>query len=190
MKACYDNFEFEVPKGVYYPDEDTILLAETLQQLFIDDKSVLEIGCGSGLISILLAKNNAVTAVDVNEDAVKATQENAKTNNVEIKAIKSDLFAEIGQEIFDIIIFNAPYLAPDDLDKYLGKERKNFIDDNVIERFLKQLTGHLRNDGFAILVASSLTKLNIEDKGLNHEIIASKKLPWEALHIYKLITKK
>ncbi len=185
MKLYYNNLKFEVPEGVYYPDEDTVLLAETLQKLFIDSMNVLEVGCGSGLISILLAKNNAVTALDINEDAVKAAEENAKANNVEIKAIKSDLFAEINDS-FDIIVFNAPYLAPDELDKYLAKERKNLIDDNVIEIFLRQLPEHLNNNGFALLVASSLTKLNIQDKGLNTEIIASKKLPWEDLYIYKL----
>ena len=185
MKFFYNGLTLEVPKGVYYPDEDTILLAETIQQLFIKNKAVLEIGCGSGIVSILPAQDNTVTALDINEDAVKATEENAKANSVEIKVLKSDIFSDVNDK-FDIIIFNAPYLPPDELDKYLEKEKNNLIDDNVIERFLKQLPAHLNNNGFALLVTSSLTKLNIQDKCLNAKIIASKKLSWEELFVYKI----
>jgi len=187
MKFYYNSIELEVPDGIYYPDEDSILLAETIQQLFIKNKDVLEVGCGSGLVAILLAQNNKVTALDINEEAVKATEENAKANNAEINALRSDLFKNVKQK-FDIIIFNAPYLPPSDMDKYLGKEKRNLIDDNVIERFLGQLSKYLNKEGFALLVTSSLTKLNMQDKELRIEVIASKKLPWEELKVFKITT--
>src|SRR3989344_4134783 len=104
MKFSYDcindrtSIKLEVPKHVYYPDEDSLLMADTLQQLFIKHAKVLEVGCGSGLTSILLAKSNEVTAVDISEEAVKATIQNAKHNKVNVNAFCSDLLSQVNEK--------------------------------------------------------------------------------------------
>ena len=54
-------------------------------------KKVLDLGCGSGVLSVVLAKNGAdVTAADLTENATKMTQRNAKLQNLNIKVVRTD----------------------------------------------------------------------------------------------------
>ena len=70
------NFE-----GVYEPAEDSWLISRHIPK---SEGNVLEIGSGTGIISIHLAqRGHQVTAVDLNPKAVEATKFNAKNNNVE-----------------------------------------------------------------------------------------------------------
>lgn len=77
------------------------------------NKTVLEIGCGHGIISCYLTKNGAkkVLATDINSYAVKNTKTNAELNhlnNIEVR--ESDVFENINEsEKFDIIFWNTPW---------------------------------------------------------------------------------
>ena len=54
-------------------------------------KKVLDLGCGSGVLSVVLAKNGAdVTAADLTENATKMTQRNATLQQLNIKVIRTD----------------------------------------------------------------------------------------------------
>ena len=65
---------------------------------------VLEVGCGSGLVSLELARQvESLVALDINPHAVRATRERG------VEVIRSDLFEGIRGK-FDLIIFNPPYL--------------------------------------------------------------------------------
>lgn len=75
------------------------------------DKAVLEIGSGSGVISLLAALQGAsqVVAVDINPDAVENTKANFERYNVQNAcAMYSNLFENVTGK-FDTIIFAAPY---------------------------------------------------------------------------------
>ena len=90
----YRGFDIKIPKGVYEPREDTDLLADAAEK--IKRKTVLEVGCGTGVISLILAKNkNKVTAVDVDKRAIQATIENAANNELKIEVIRSDMFKKV-----------------------------------------------------------------------------------------------
>ena len=87
------DIEIEFFEGVYEPAEDSWLMCNN-----IPDKkgSVLEIGCGSGIVSVYLAKKgNQVTSVDINPKAVEATKFNAEQNQVKISSsgMNSDIHA-------------------------------------------------------------------------------------------------
>ena len=72
--------------GVYEPAEDSWLMARHIPQF---QGSVLEIGCGSGIISMHLAqRGNVVTAIDINPKAVEATKFNSKENDLEIEVLE------------------------------------------------------------------------------------------------------
>ena len=81
--------------------------------------SILDIGTGSGCIAIALAKNlpNAkVFAMDISDEALKITKENALLNKVDIEFIHQDIlslnhaeFDSVFQK-FDIIVSNPPYV--------------------------------------------------------------------------------
>ena len=67
-----EEIKIETFEGVYEPAEDSWMMCNYLPN---DLGSVLEIGCGSGIISIHLAKKgNLVTSVDINPKAVKAAK--------------------------------------------------------------------------------------------------------------------
>ena len=71
-----EEIKIETFEGVYEPAEDSWMMCKYLPN---DLGSVLEIGCGSGIISIHLAKKgNSVTSVDINPKSVKAAKYNAQ----------------------------------------------------------------------------------------------------------------
>lgn len=108
----YKGIKGTVLPGVFYPifTISTKLLMDFIEPLELEEKSFLELGCGTGVISTLAAKKGArVTASDINSAAIENVQINAKKNGVVVQAIFSDLFEEIPKQNFDYIIINPPY---------------------------------------------------------------------------------
>lgn len=81
---------------------------------------ILDLGTGTGCISISLKKNipdAQVSAIDISSEALKTARENARLNNVEINFIEADLLnlnSKIENSIFEIIISNPPYVTLQD----------------------------------------------------------------------------
>ncbi len=87
----------------------TILSLELLEKTSVDDKKVIDLGTGSGILAISAVKLGArcVVAVDIDERSVKVAKENAIINRVDdkINLICSDLFTAI-KDRYDLIICN------------------------------------------------------------------------------------
>jgi len=180
QKAFYKEIELDVFEEIYEPREDSFLLADSLKNL--QGKKVLEIGSGSGLQSIVAAKQGAiVTAVDINSLAVKCTKHNAEKNNVQINCFQSDLFSHI-KEKFDIIIFNPPYLPGKSSDITVDGGKNGM---EVIDKFLEQAKDYLTDKGYVLLLISSLNNFDLgETVALHHvffEDIIVKKIKWSEL---------
>ena len=78
---------------------------------------VLEIGTGSGAIAIALASERpglGIVATDVSEGALAVARRNAQEHRVEVDFVASDWFDALGQEQFDLIVSNPPYVAARD----------------------------------------------------------------------------
>lgn len=159
MKA--GKFEIETDELVYIPSDDTFLLAENLE--IKEGQSVLEIGTGSGLVSMyasLLTDN--ITATDINFNALELAEKNFKLNNITtIKLEFGDLFEPIKNEKFDVILFNTPYL-PTDSEDIINNDLNYAFDGglngrNVIERFLNEAPNHLNDKGIIQMIQSSLS---------------------------------
>jgi len=88
MEIFYKELKLTLPEDVYPPAEDSYMLADACYSA----GEVLEIGCGSGLVSLCWAKQNNVTAVDINPNAILCCKENARKNNLKINFFESDLF--------------------------------------------------------------------------------------------------
>src|SRR6266851_9645868 len=78
---------------------------------------VLELGTGCGAIAIALATERpglGVVATDVSETALALARRNARDHGAEIVFVLSDWFDALGQEQFDLIVSNPPYVAAGD----------------------------------------------------------------------------
>ena len=85
------------------------------------DETVLDIGCGSGILAILSAKKGGkVYATDVLQGAVELTKKNATKNGVEIDVRQGNLEEPFQNKKFDVVIANVPQeiLSPKLLNKY------------------------------------------------------------------------
>jgi release factor glutamine methyltransferase len=108
----YKQIKGIVLPGVFYPHFtiSTKLLMQFIEPLELKGKSFLELGCGTGLISVLASQKGAlVTSSDVNPSAIENVRLNALNNKVELTAIESDLFKNLEGKKFDYIIINPPY---------------------------------------------------------------------------------
>ncbi|HHG84652.1 MAG TPA: methyltransferase domain-containing protein, partial [Bacteroidetes bacterium] len=108
----YEDLLVQVPPGVFHPGlyNSTKHLLAHLKQFDLQGKILLEIGAGSGLISIWCARQGAVvTATDLSEAAISAIQGNAAQNQVSLEVVHSDLFQGLTPRIFDFILLNPPF---------------------------------------------------------------------------------
>ena len=112
----YGTIKLIVAPGVFHPGFffSTRYVLEFLSKESLAGRRLLEVGCGSGVISILAAQKGAdVTAIDINRKAVTNTIENAARNGVKVQVATSDLFDNVLPIRFDWIVINPPYYPAD-----------------------------------------------------------------------------
>ena len=89
--------------------ETTRLCLEVLEKIVKEDTTVLDVGCGSGILGIasLLLGGKSAVGVDIDPMAVKTARENAVLNNVEDKftAIEGNFTEKVSGK-FDIVVAN------------------------------------------------------------------------------------
>jgi release factor glutamine methyltransferase len=110
----YQNVTVKIFPNVFHPGlfHSTKFLIEFITKQSIQGKSLLELGCGTGLISIISAKQGAiVTASDISSAAIKNATANINSNQVSVNIVQSDVFDSLGEKTFDWIIINPPYYA-------------------------------------------------------------------------------
>lgn len=127
------SIELTIPPTVYPPREDTDLMANRLIQLGAGKgRKFLEIGCGSGALSILASSLGwNVHACDINPFAVAATRGNM-AKNLQSGIVKEGGIGPDGfpfEDKFDLIIWNLPYIPAEEVGELLGPmEEAGLID--------------------------------------------------------------
>lgn len=115
----YNDIQVRILPTVFHPGWliSTKTLLNYLSGFELKGKKILELGAGSGLISLVVAKLGAiVTASDINPHAIQAIKESTLQNKLNISIIESDLFNNIKLQEFDYIIINPPYFPRDPVD--------------------------------------------------------------------------
>ena len=120
-KASFYGEQFIVNEGVLIPRPETELLVENAFNILKeqkDEKLIVEIGTGSGIISVMLAvllKNIKIIAVDINEKALNLAKQNAQKFGVleRIDFRFSNLFEKVDEKDIFMVVSNPPYIKDD-----------------------------------------------------------------------------
>lgn len=114
------GYKINVDKRVLIPRFETEELVENaikyIKKYFNLPIDILEIGTGSGCISIALKKeleNINITATDISSDALEVAKLNSKENSANINFINTNIYDGINKK-FDCIISNPPYISKDE----------------------------------------------------------------------------
>jgi HemK-related putative methylase len=172
-----DGLTVDAPAGIYHPTPDSS------SELFIRNlgamdgskiSKTLEIGAGCGAISLYVAarwKCN-VTASDISSAAIESVRHNAVMNRLEIHALKSDLFNNIREKDFDLIIFNAPLIdkqPENSIEKYSLCDPEG----RIVGAFLRDAGNYIKKSGLIIFSLCSNSAYEVMDGlGLRFRVVA------------------
>lgn len=108
------GYKLLVNKNVLIPRRETEELVDwVIHNNPFASPRIIDIGTGSGAIAITLKANiesSSVTAVDISEAAIEVAKLNASINNQEVEFIKSDIFSNLENKKFNILVSNPPYI--------------------------------------------------------------------------------
>ena len=129
-KKIFRDFELDINSNTFSPRKETELLIDIIIDMKLNPKHILELGTGSGAISIALMKNFSEAkciATDINFNSLELAKQNAKKNHVleQINFICCnwlDIFVNFD---FDIILANPPYIKTEVIKK-LEPEVRNY----------------------------------------------------------------
>ncbi len=178
----YKGTVVKVLPGVFHPGlfYSTKFMLQYIETLPLANKKVLELGCGSGLISVVAAKQKAiVTSSDLSVRAIGNTQQNALSNHVDLNVVHSDLFDAI-DDTFDLILINPPYYAkvPRKESEFAWYCGENF---EYFKKLFSQLTAHTHERSQVVMVLTkgcditSIEKI-AKEKGFVMSVIMEKEV--------------
>jgi release factor glutamine methyltransferase len=173
---------------VYSPREDTLLMLDALEHFELRDKSVLDVGTGSGILAMYSALQGArVVATDISVASTQVAKLAARKLGVSVDPVLCDLGSAVSKA-FDLVLFNPPYLPSDDrMTDGATDGGRDGID--VTERFLGQLPLCLKNEGFCVLLLSSLNdleRLRRHFPSLEFRKTASRSFLFEDLYVFRV----
>lgn len=170
------KLNFFVNQDVLIPRQDTEILVEEVIDIAkkINAKEVLDLCTGSGAIAVSIAKYLAqieILAVDISKEALNIAKKNAISNNVDkqITFIKSDIFNNLQDKKFDIIVSNPPYIKSnviDTLSEEVRREPKIALDGGkdgleFYNKIIKESYLHLRSGGYLCLEIGFDQKIDV-----------------------------
>lgn len=144
------------------PRPETEELVKKTLELSGGKETALDLCCGSGAIGIAISLNSklSVTSTDVSEQALELTRENALKNGANLEVLQSNMFENLSERKFDIIMSNPPYIKREEIEK-LQKEVKEFEPTIALDGgedgldfyriIAKNAKEHLNVGGFVIL---------------------------------------
>ncbi len=155
------GYNFKVNSNVLIPRFETEELVDRtikyVQKYFDSSVRIVDLGCGSGCISVTLSKELGITvdAVDISSDALEVARENCVKNNASVNFYLGNMLEPL-RDKYDIIISNPPYISYDEeIDEIVRKNEPSlalYADNDGLyfyEEILKNCKKYL-NDKFLI----------------------------------------
>ena len=166
---------------VFVPTQGSLLVWKYLWRNQIGQgKRCLDVGCGSGLLSIQLALNGAtdVLAVDIARQAVANTLANAFRNGVHdhIRGDVVDIYTYEPAERYDLIVASLYQMPVDPFSQLGGHRPLDYWGRNMVDHFVRLLPRLLEEDGVAYLMQLSIisqlrTAELLEELGLQSRVV-------------------
>ena len=165
--AWFGDLEFRVTPAVLIPRPDTEVLVDVAVELAraFEAPHIVDLGTGSGVVAISLARrcpDALVTATDVAAAALDVARANAARHGVAVRFVEGDWFAPLGDERFDLVVSNPPYVVEGDPHLQLNGlpfEPRGALTDGVaggdglacIRRIIAGAPAHLRAGGWLLM---------------------------------------
>jgi len=166
-QAWFAGLPFHVDKRVLIPRSPIAELIKERFQPWLGNRPlrrILDLCTGSGCIGIACAHafpRTQVDMVDCSEEALEVAGRNIRAHNLgyRVRIIKSDLFAALDGQVYDLIIANPPYVGKQDLAKLpreyhyepvlaLASEDQGMA---IADRILASVSGHLHETGLLVV---------------------------------------
>jgi release factor glutamine methyltransferase len=111
-RTSFYGLEFICTPSALIPRPETEELVDWIVKSEKNEITILDIGTGTGCISVSLANHNffVVDALDVSISALDLAKQNAKKNNVDINFIEADILDYTSKKQYDLIVSNPPYI--------------------------------------------------------------------------------
>lgn len=165
--AWFGDLAFRVTPAVLIPRPDTEVLVELAverAQAFASPR-IVDLGTGSGIVAISLARrcpDAQVTATDVSAAALDVARANAVRLGAAVRFVEGDWFAPLGNERFDLVVSNPPYVVEGDPHLQLNGlpfEPRGALTDGIaggdglacIRRIVAAAPAHLRAGGWLLM---------------------------------------
>lgn len=165
IKPSWENYAagkndivIEIDPGMAFGSgahETTRMCLELIQKYIKPGASIMDVGCGSGILGIACAKleSGKVLSLDYDPVSVKVTRENAAANGVGLEARQSDLLKNAGSGKYDLIIAN--------------------IVADIIIRLNSGVAGYLKPDAVYIVSGIIADRLNEVERSLEENGLAA-----------------
>lgn len=153
---------FRVNSNVLIPRQDTETLVEEALKVVRPGMKIMDMCTGSGCVLISILKNaHDIEGIgyDISKQAINVAKENAKLNEVPAVFERSDLFEDVVENDFDVIVSNPPYI-PTDVIATLMPEVAEFEPREALDgkgdglyfysKILEQCKNYMKPDGYVL----------------------------------------
>lgn len=153
---------FHVNSNVLIPRQDTETLVEEALKVVRPGMKIMDMCTGSGCVLISILKNaHDIEGIgyDISKQAINVAKENAKLNEVPAVFERSDLFEDVVENDFDVIVSNPPYI-PTDVIATLMPEVAEFEPREALDgkgdglyfysKILEQCKNYMKSDGYVL----------------------------------------
>lgn len=153
--------QIDVEEGVFVPTQGSFLIWKYLYREGVGaHQRCLDIGCGSGLLTVQLARNGAahVHAIDIDDVAAKNTLTNAFRNGVadRVSAAAQDLYPWVPEERYDLIVASLYQTPVDPFEQVATHRPLDYWGRNLLDHLIRLLPEALADDGIAYMMQLSI----------------------------------
>lgn len=163
--ADFMDRRFKVDSSTLIPREDTAGIIDIVRP-FLRNKpqaKILDIGTGTGIIAVTLAlefPEAEVFASDISKEALDVAKLNADHHQARIQFVESDVFDNIEENDFDLIVSNPPYISEEEVNLMDASVKKFepysalFADHEglaIYERIAEQVSSYIKTDGILVV---------------------------------------